>query len=198
MTHLLSPKGIPKPGWWGRIRRVASEEWGSVSIRFGLAQCLVRLLPPGMWGRLRAALYRTAGLRVGQGTLFAGPLTLGTARGCAQRIQIGSHCFLNTHIFVDAAALVTLGNGVSVGHHVVIVTSDHAIGPPMFRAGTLQPRPVTLEDGVWIGAGVTLLPGVTVGAGSVVAAGAVVTRDVPANTLVGGIPAKVIRQLDSS
>jgi maltose O-acetyltransferase len=179
-----------------RFGQILHEELGGFLPRLWLTHTLMCLLPNGAGGRLRAVLYRAAGLRVGHGTIFAGPLNFGTARDCSRHIHIGARCFLNTHIFIDAAALVTLGDGVSVGHHVIIITSDHAIGPANFRAGTLKPLPVTLENGVWIGAGATLLPGVTIGAGSVVAAGAVVTRDVPANTLVAGIPAKVIRHLD--
>ena len=90
---------------------------------------------------------------------------------------------------------VTIGSGVSVGHHVLLITTDHAIGPPEFRAGLAQPQPITIGDGAWIAAGATILPGVRVGAGAVVAAGALVTRDVAANTLVGGVPAKELRAL---
>jgi len=64
------------------------------------------------------------------------------------------------------------------------------------RAANLETAPIVLQDGAWIGAGATILPGVTVGSGSIVAAGAVVTKDVLPNTLVGGVPARHIRDLD--
>jgi len=82
-----------------------------------------------------------------------------------------------------------------VGHGVTFITSDHETGTLSRRAGELKVLPIIVEDGVWIAANVTLLPGVTVGRGAVVAAGAVVTKDVPPNSLVAGIPAKVIRLL---
>jgi maltose O-acetyltransferase len=63
------------------------------------------------------------------------------------------------------------------------------------RAGDLKAEPVTIGDGAWIGARATILPGVTIGGGAVVAAGSVVTRDLPANVLAGGVPARVIREL---
>lgn len=66
------------------------------------------------------------------------------------------------------------------------------------RAGAGWAKPIHIEDGCWIGARVTVLGGVRIGRGSVVAAGAVVTRDVPENCLVGGVPARLLRQLESS
>ena len=97
---------------------------------------------------------------------------------------------------MDAAAPITLGDGVSIGHHSIFVTTDHAVVIAEFRAGNIKVAPITVEDGAWIAASVTLLPGVTVGTGAVVAAGAVVTKDVPPHTLVGGIPARPIRRLE--
>ncbi len=187
---------VPRPARWARLARAVRAEAAGWDGARWVVHVLPRLLPLGGGGRLRAALYRALGLGVGAGTLIAGPLTLGASRGGHRRVRLGARCFLNTHIFLDAAAPITLGDGVSLGHHVLVITSDHAIGPAQFRAGALQPRPVTVGDGVWVGAGATLLPGVTVGDGAVVAAGAVVTRDVPPNTLVGGVPARVIRALD--
>ena len=178
-----------------RWKRLLAEEGGGFSLRLCFLRLLERFLPIGVGGRLRAGLYRIFGCAVGRGTILQGPVEFGIGSRL-ENLRLGAHCFVNTRVFVDAAAPVILGDGVSVGHHVVIITTDHAFGPPEFRAGTREARPVTVGAGAWIAAGATLLPGVTVGAGAVVAAGATVTKDVPPNTLVGGIPAKTIRVLD--
>ena len=73
---------------------------------------------------------------------------------------------------------------------------DHEIGPAEYRCGRLVAAPITIGDGVWIGSCVTILPGVSIGSGAVIAAGATVVRDIPQNTLAGGVPAKVVRDLD--
>jgi maltose O-acetyltransferase len=178
---------------WARVLR---EETGGLPWRLWAANALGHCTPSGTGGRLRAALYRSLGLNIGSGVTIFGPITFASSSFRPKRIRIGAGCFINSHVYIDASAPVTLGAGVSVGHHVVIVTADHAIGPPEFRAGPLQPAPVTVEDGAWLGACVMLLPGVTVGHGAVVAAGAVVTKDVPPDTLVGGVPARPIRKLE--
>lgn len=179
-----------------RLVRVAREEVGTFSLRLWLAGLLMGLLPTGAAGRLRTCLYRAAGIRIGPGTLIVGPIQFGITGDPRRNLQIGARCFLNSPLFMDAAAPVTLGCGVSLGHHVVLVTTSHALGAAEFRAGSTQTLPIFIEDGVWIAANVTVLPGVTIGRGAVVAAGAVVTKDVAPNTLVGGIPAKLIRALD--
>jgi maltose O-acetyltransferase len=177
------------------MRRVLRAEWGAFPPGLWLAGLLMRGWPPGAGMRLRTRVYRLAGLRLGPGTLIAGPLDFGMTGDPRRNLRVGARCFVNSHVFVDAAAPVTLGDGVSVGHHTVFVTSGHAVGGPGFRAGDVRADPITVGDGAWIAAGVTLLPGVTVGAGAVVAAGAVVTRDVPPHTLAGGIPARTLRAL---
>lgn len=179
-----------------KLRRLMAEETGGVSFRLGLAHFWMRLLPIGAAGRVRAALYRLAGLSIGPGAIIAGPIAFGKPDQARKNVRIGARCFINSHVFVDAGGPIMLGEGVSVGHHSVLITTDHAIGPASFRAGTASVAPITIGDGAWLAAGVTVLPGVSVGAGAVVAAGAVVTKDVPPNTLVGGIPAKAIRVLE--
>jgi acetyltransferase-like isoleucine patch superfamily enzyme len=84
---------------------------------------------------------------------------------------------------------------VSSGHHVVLVTAEHEVGPAARRAGDKRPRPITIEDGCWIGARTTILPGVRIGASSVVAAGSLVAADVPPCKVVGGVPARVLKSL---
>ena len=88
-----------------------------------------------------------------------------------------------------------MGNHVSIGHHVVMVTAEHEIGNSDARCAALTPRPIVIEDGCWIGAGAMIAPGITIGRGSVVSMGAVVSMDVPPNKVVGGNPARPIKTL---
>lgn len=112
-----------------------------------------------------------------------------------RRISIGRDCFINYGVFIDNAAPVRIGDRVSFGQGVRLVTGTHELGTTDRRAGPYTSAAVVVEDGAWLGAYATVLPGVTVGRGSLVAAGALVTRDVPPDTLVAGIPAAVVRGL---
>ncbi|MCA9970946.1 MAG: acyltransferase [Anaerolineales bacterium] len=113
----------------------------------------------------------------------------------AARLRVGPICRFNVGCFLNLGSSITIGRHVGFGQQVMLLTETHAIGPADYRSGQLTPKPVVIGDGCWIGARATILPGVTIGPGSVVAAGAVVTKDVPPNTLVGGVPARVLRPL---
>jgi len=181
---------------WARIRRVAREEAGALHGRLLLADLLVRPWPYVVGSRFRTWVYRAAGFRIGPGTVIWGRLDITGAGDIYRRLTVGASCWLNAPCFLNLDAPITLGDNVAVGHHTVFITAGHRLGPPTRRAGPLDPQPIAVGDGAWIGAGATLLPGVTVGAGAVAAAGAVVAADVPPNTLVGGVPAHVIRALE--
>jgi acetyltransferase-like isoleucine patch superfamily enzyme len=97
----------------------------------------------------------------------------------ASRLQIGAHAGFNDGCEFDLTAPITIGNYVCVGHEVRFLTTLH-------REGIKTAAPITVADGVWLGARCTLLGGVTVGPGSVIGAGVTVEADVPANTLMTG------------
>lgn len=108
-------------------------------------------------------------------------------------ISIGSGCYVNRDSYVRAN--VKIGNNVNIGPFVSLMTDDHEIGDSSRRAGKNKFPPIVVGDGVWIGANVTVVGGVTIGAGAIVAAGALVASNVAPNTLVGGVPAKHIKDL---
>ena len=110
-----------------------------------------------------------------------------------RHIQIGKNVFINhACTFLDLGGIV-IEDDVLIAPKVSIITENHPVNPKERKI--LDLKSVTIKRNVWIGANATILPGVTVGENSVVAAGAVVTKDVPANTLVGGIPAKIIKEI---
>jgi acetyltransferase-like isoleucine patch superfamily enzyme len=108
--------------------------------------------------------------------------------------RIGRNVFINQNCtFYDLGGL-DIADDVMIGPNVSLITSGHPVEPSRRRAFTIA-KPIALERNVWIGAGATVIGGVTVGENSVVAAGSVVTRNVPANSLVGGNPARIIRSV---
>jgi maltose O-acetyltransferase len=179
-----------------KLLRVCAEEleWAFRPV-FALMHVALRCLPSGSAGRLRAAVYRAFGWKVDRQTIVLGTISFTSPRTARRNLTVGKHCFINALVHIDTTAPVTLEPGVSLGHHVVIITSNHEIGPPDFRAGAITAKPVIIGAGAWIAARVTILPGVTIGAGAIVGAGSVVTRDVPSNTVVAGVPAKIVREL---
>ncbi len=180
----------------GKLSRILTEELGALQPRLLIINGVLRLLPRYVAARLRPRLLRLAGIQIGHGTVIMGPLHLYGYGPIRQRLHVGRHCVINTDCFFDLNDCITIADHVSIGHEVMILTASHQMGLAEHRAGPLTTAPVAIASGVWIGARALLLPGVEIGAGSVIAAGSVVTQTVPPNTLVGGVPAKPIRQLD--
>ena len=107
---------------------------------------------------------------------------------------VGRNVFINQNCTLYDLGGIDIGDDVMIGPNVSIITSGHPISPTERRSGVVA-KPIRIERNVWIAAGAIIIGGVTIGENSVVAAGAVVTKDVPANTLVGGNPARVIRSI---
>jgi acetyltransferase-like isoleucine patch superfamily enzyme len=110
-----------------------------------------------------------------------------------KNIHIGENVFINACCHFQDHGGVTLGDGCQIGHNVVFATLNHGLEPENRRF--TYPAPIVLGRNVWVGSNATILQGVTIGDNSVVAAGAVVTKDVPADTIVGGVPARVIKHI---
>ena len=173
------------------------EELMNFDPRFALGRLLIRLLPPLVGNRSRTKLLRMSGVRIGSGSTVGGMLYVHGGRRPASKICIGRNCWINDSCTFDASAEITIGDNVALGQSVMILTNSHELGPSESRAGSVIGLPVSIGDGVWIGARTTVLPGVTIGAGAIVAAGSVVNRDVEADTMVAGVPARLVRSLDS-
>lgn len=105
-------------------------------------------------------------------------------------INIGKGSSVGAHTLVDGRGGVIIGNNVTVAGNTKLITGSHDIEDKNFTAVF---KPIVIEDYAWICTGATILQGVTVGRGAVVCAGAVVTKDVPAMSVVGGVPAKIIK-----
>lgn len=110
-----------------------------------------------------------------------------------QHVKLGKNIFINHACsFLDLGG-ITIDDDVQIGPRVNLVTENHSIDPSTRKY--LDLKSIHLKRNAWIGAGATILPGVTIGENSIVAAGAVVNKDVPDNTIVGGVPAKIIRRI---
>lgn len=151
--------------------------------------------------RLNSAWHSQEEIRALLGELFGRPVP-DTLRvfppfysDFGKNIHVGENVFINACCHFQDHGGVTLGDGCQIGHNVVFATLNHGLEPA--DRDTTYPAPIVLGRNVWVGSNATILQGVTIGDNAVVAAGAVVSRDVPANTIVGGVPARIIKRIDN-
>lgn len=141
---------------------------------------------------LRAAFWRMFFYHMGKNVQIARNCTFVNPK----EITLGSYVFINHHVEFEATdGEIIIGNFVLFGMHARIINSNHIFTDwkkPIYLQGKSQAK-IVIEDDVWIGMNVIILPRVTIGRGAVVAAGAVVTKDVVPYSIVGGVPAKIIK-----
>jgi acetyltransferase-like isoleucine patch superfamily enzyme len=111
-----------------------------------------------------------------------------------KHITIGKNVFINFNCTLLDLGGITIADNVLIGPNVSILSEGHPVSP--IERHSLIPKSIYIKKNTWIGAGATILQGVTIGENAIVAAGAVVSKDVPDNTIVGGIPAKIIKQFN--
>ncbi|KQQ50359.1 DapH/DapD/GlmU-related protein [Plantibacter sp. Leaf314] len=152
----------------------------------GSAEVVVLRLASGVPNNaVRLAALRSWGAVIGAGCAIHHGLQV---RG-ARRLSLGADCFIAEDVTLDARGGLAVGSHVSINSGAQIWTAQHDSASPVFA---YESAPVRIGDRAWINARSIILPGVSIGEGAVVAAGAVVTKDVPAWTMVGGVPAKPI------
>lgn len=110
-------------------------------------------------------------------------------------ISVGARTFINYNLTALDVAPIIIGEDCQIGPNVQLLTPTHPVEPRPRRDRLEAAKPITIGDNVWLGGGAIVLPGVTIGDNSVIGAGAVVTRDVPANSIAVGNPARVVREI---
>ena len=113
---------------------------------------------------------------------------------CGKNITVGKNVFINSCCHFQDQGGIIIGDNVLIGHSVVIATLNHNQDPN--KRASILPKPVKIGNNVWIGSNATILGGVEIQDGAIIAAGAVVTKNVEKNTIVGGIPAEVIKKIE--
>ena len=141
---------------------------------------------------------REAAIRELFGSVGANPAVL-PVFNCdnGKNIHVGDNFLANYNVTILDIGPVHIGHDVMIGPGTLITTVNHPLSPKGRRNHLGIMRPVTIGNDVWIGGNVTILPGVTIGNNVVIAAGAVVTRDVPDNCVAGGVPARVIKEIEN-
>lgn len=139
--------------------------------------------------QVRQILGDIIGLPVDESTTIFAPFYTNFGRF----IRLGKNVFINHDCTLLDMGGITVEDDVLIGPKVSLITENHPLDPADRKA--LIVKPIVIKRNAWLGAGVIVLPGVTIGENAVVAAGAVVSKDVPANTVVGGVPATVIKTL---
>jgi acetyltransferase-like isoleucine patch superfamily enzyme len=176
------------------VNRGALIEGGSEEHRFmhGAAQEALRTVAEINTGyrtpeEVRALLARLTGKTVDESVVVFPPFY----SEFGKNLTLGKDTFINSGCRFQDTGGIVIGHGTLIGHGTTLTTLNHGVDPA--RRADMSPARVTIGDKVWLGAAVTVVPGVTIGDGAIVGAGAVVTKDVPVNAVVAGVPARLIR-----
>lgn len=151
---------------------------------------------------LNTGQYRPAEIRqlvseiIGQNVAASVEIRLPFRTDYGRHIKLGQRVFINSNVMLVDLGGITLADDVLIGPGASLISVNHPLDPAHRRQ--VETHPVTIQRNAWIGANATILPGVTVGENAVVAAGAVVSHDVPQNTVVAGVPAKVMKTIDKA
>jgi acetyltransferase-like isoleucine patch superfamily enzyme len=164
-----------------------AEVWEIVNQTIALS---AKLNASGNIDDIRAILSEIIGQNIDPSTTVLAPFSINFGK----HTTIGNNVFINHGCsFLDLGG-ITIEDDVLIGPQVKLVTENHPVEPSNRKS--LDLKSIHIGKNVWLGAGAIILPGVTVGENSIVAAGAVVTKDVPNNTIVGGVPARVIKKIN--
>ena len=134
-------------------------------------------------------LLNSIGHSIGKGTKIVGPVE------CYTKLVIGEDCWIGKNLRVNGNGTIEIGNRCDIAPEVTFQTGGHEIGSAERRAGNGKTFHQRVGDGCWIGGRSTIIGDTTIGSGSIIAGCACVVKEVPENTLVGGVPAKAIRRL---
>lgn len=142
--------------------------------------------------KIRKIMAKITGRRIPDDFMLFPPFTT----DCGKNLTIGKGVFINAGCRFQDQGGITIGDGTLIGHNCVMATLNH--DPDPAHRGNIHPAPIVIGKNVWIGANVTIIGNTTIGDGAIIAAGAVVTKDVPPNTVVGGVPARIIKTIDTN
>jgi len=166
---------------------------GSTLFRIGvhLVHTISNVLGDDIVSRsIRRLVLRLAGAAMDKEAMVLG----GTYVSKPANLRLGFHTLLNRNCYLDLEAPVTFGDYSGAGHGATFITTIHDIVPAMNIGIGMKAEPISICERAWIGANATVLPGVTIGHDAIVAAGTVVVRDVPPNTMVAGVPGRVVKK----
>lgn len=144
-------------------------------------------------GKFSVSLGKHAQLILGKHLVSMGPLYIKELEGA--KLQIGENCFFNHNCSITCAKDIKIGNGCNFANNIVIVDHDHKVSLSGVEKDLIC-EPIVIGNSVWIGANVTILKGVKIGDGAVIAANSVVRKDVISHTMVAGVPAKLVKELE--
>jgi len=166
------------------------EAYKLLEASFATRKLLVQMNNATDPGEIRDFLSQITGSKIDDSVAVFTPLFINYGK----HTKIGKNVFINFDcVFLDLGG-ITIEDNVLIAPKVSLLSEGHPISPD--ERQSLVPGHIHIRKNAWIGAGATILPGVTIGENAIVAAGAIVSKDVPANTIVGGIPAKVIKAIE--
>ena len=191
----LPPPTTELRDFLAHVNRRAPIEGGSPHHRFmhGAAQEALRIIADLNTGyrtpeEVRALLAELTGKAVDDSVALFPPFY----SEFGKNLTLGRGVFINIGCRFQDTGGITIGDGTLIGHGSTLTTLNHSVDPD--KRADMTPAPIVIGRKVWLGASVTVVPGVTIGDGAIVGAGAVVTRDVPPNAIVAGVPARIIRE----